>query len=194
MKMEWVIAFLIIATVFALATLAYVVVDIVLDLFRKDEEEEEAPAPVVVPVVAPVEEEKPVVVPVVVPVVLPEIVEEIDAEAADEMIDDSLALAVAHHEYGAGVGARSYINLGVIDKYFEAGDTVTLPILKEKRLIPSKIKRIKILADGTLTKPLTIKAESYSIQAMKMIELTGGTVIILEPDPNEKVETKKKSR
>lgn len=158
--------------------------DIIADLFRKSKDEEEVPAPVVVPIVAPVVEEKEEEPPVIIPVVLPEIVEHIDAVEADEMIEDEVALAVAHHEYGAGEGARSYINLGVIDKYFEAGDTVTLPVLKEKKLIPSKIKRIKILADGVLTKPLTIKAESYSIQAMKMIELTGGTVIILEPDPN----------
>jgi ribosomal protein L18E len=38
---------------------------------------------------------------------------------------------------------------------------------------------MKVLADGILNKPLTIKSESYSIQAIKMIELTGGTVIIL---------------
>ena len=39
---------------------------------------------------------------------------------------------------------------------------------------------MKILADGMLNKPLIIKSESYSIQAIKMIELTGGTVIILK--------------
>jgi ribosomal protein L15 len=39
---------------------------------------------------------------------------------------------------------------------------------------------VKILADGTLEKALTIKADSFSIQAIKMIELTGGTPIVLE--------------
>ena len=46
--------------------------------------------------------------------------------------------------------------------------------------------RVKILADGILNKPLTIKAESYSVQAIKMIELTGGTVIILIDEPKDK--------
>lgn len=190
MSMKFVIAFMIIATIFAIATLLYVVVEIIIDIFRRDEKEEkkEEPVPVVVPV--PVEEKPPVVVPIV----LPEIVDHIDAEEADELIDDSVALAVAQHEYGAGTGARSYINLGVIDKHFEADETVTLPVLKAKKLIPAKIRRIKILADGVLTKPLTVKAESYSIQAMKMIELTGGTVVILEPDPNEVVPTKGKKK
>ena len=52
--------------------------------------------------------------------------------------------------------------------------------LKEKKLIPAKTMRIKILADGHLKKPLTIKANYYSIQAIKMIELTGGKVIVLK--------------
>jgi ribosomal protein L18E len=54
--------------------------------------------------------------------------------------------------------------------------------------MPKKVKRIKILADGVLTKPLTIKAENYSVQAIKMIELTGGTVIILIDEPKDKGE------
>ncbi|MBE6661608.1 MAG: hypothetical protein E7605_09450 [Ruminococcaceae bacterium] len=76
-------------------------------------------------------------------------------------------------------GQKGHINLGDVDAAFEAGDTVTLDILKQKGLVPKKIKRIKILADGELTKPLTVKAHSFSIQAIKMIELTGGMVIKL---------------
>ena len=52
--------------------------------------------------------------------------------------------------------------------------------MKAKKLIPAKTVRIKILADGHLTKPLTVKANYYSVQAIKMIELTGGTVIVLK--------------
>ncbi len=195
MSMKWVIAFMIFATVFAIVTLIYVVVDILADLLKKkkDDGEDKKAVPVVVPVVAPVEEKKPekVVVPVVIPVV-----DHIDADEADEMITDDEAMATVEREKGAGEGAQSYINLGVIDKNFEAGDTVTLAILKAKKLMPAKIKRIKILADGVLTKPITVKAESYSMQAIKMIELTGGKVVILEPviDPNSKNKKKKKKR
>ena len=76
-------------------------------------------------------------------------------------------------------GFRTYVNLGVIDNNFEADDVITLELLKERKLVPAKTKRIKILADGELTKAFTIKAHSYSIQAVKMIKLTGGTVIKL---------------
>ena len=172
----FVIIFMIFATIFTLATLVYVAVDLIVEIIRKKRKEEEPePAPVPPVVVA-----APPPPPVFVPVVLPEIVEHIDAEEADEMLSDEDAMAFAKTEEGAGTGFKSYINLGVIDKHFNAGDTVTLAVLKEKNLLPKKVQRIKILADGILTKAITVKAESYSIQAIKMIELTGGTVIILE--------------
>ena len=57
---------------------------------------------------------------------------------------------------------------------------MTLAVLKQKGLINKKAGRMKVLADGELTKPLAVKSESYSVQAIKMIELTGGTVIILK--------------
>jgi ribosomal protein L15 len=85
----------------------------------------------------------------------------------------------ANYESGAGHGQQGIINIGVLDQNFEANDLITLSVLKEKGLISKKVGRMKVLADGILNKPLTIKSESYSIQAIKMIELTGGTVIIL---------------
>ena len=35
------------------------------------------------------------------------------------------------------------------------------------------------VAHGFLTKSFTVKAEAFSVEAIKMIELMGGTVIIL---------------
>ena len=96
------------------------------------------------------------------------------------MISDSLAMQTANYESGAGHGQQGIINIGVLDRNFNAHDVITLSILKEKGLISPKVGRMKVLADGILNKPLTVKSESYSIQAIKMIELTGGTVIILE--------------
>ena len=84
------------------------------------------------------------------------------------------------YEGGAGRGNQGIINIGIIDENFEADSIVTLDILKQKGLIQSGVGRLKILAGGTLNKPLTIKAESYSVQTIKMVELTGGTVVILK--------------
>ena len=161
---------MVIASIFAIGTLGYVTVDTVLEIRNKDKPEEE-------------KKEEPVVVaaPIVdaAPEVMPEFVEHIDAEEADAMISDSLAMKTANYESGAGHGQQGIINIGVLDDNFNAHDVITLSVLKEKGLISSKVGRMKVLADGMLNKPLTIKSESYSIQAIKMIELTGGTVIIL---------------
>lgn len=168
----FVIIFMVIASIFAIGTLVYVIVDIVLERHNKDKiEEENKEDPIVV--AAPV-------VDAATPEVMPEFVEHIDAEEADAMISDSLAMQTANYESGAGHGQQGIINIGVLDRNFNAHDVITLSILKEKGLISPKVGRMKVLADGILNKPLTVKSESYSIQAIKMIELTGGTVIILE--------------
>ena len=192
--------FMIIATIFALATIAYVVIDIIIDIKNKkkqkkeekeEEPEPEEPAPVVVPVVvapAPEPEEDHTLIAAV-PIimdeedeheVMPEIVDHIDAIEADALISDDLAMENANYESGAGQGEQGIVNIGFIDANFEANEVVTLERLKEKAMIRKNIGRLKVLADGMLNKPLTIKAESYSVQAIKMIELTGGTVIILK--------------
>lgn len=106
--------------------------------------------------------------------------EHIDAEEADVLLPDETAMELAVTESGAGTGRRATINIGVIDRHFDTGELVTLATLKEKGLITKSAGRLKVLAHGILNKPLTVKAESFSVQAIKMIELTGGTVIILK--------------
>ena len=99
---------------------------------------------------------------------------------ADELISDELAMNIARYSEGAGHGKIAIVNIGVISENFNENDTVTLEAIKEKGLVPNNIGRLKVLAGGILTKPFTVKAESYSVQAIKMIELMGGTVIILK--------------
>ncbi len=74
---------------------------------------------------------------------------------------------------------KAIINLDVISRNFEAGDTVTVNVLKEKKLIEKNVYFVKVLARGVLDKPLTVKAQDFSIDAAKMIELTGGRVVML---------------
>ena len=166
-----IIIFLVVSTLFALSTLCYVTVEIVVEKKNREELPQEKQESVDIP--APIVEDIP-------SEVMPEIVEHIDAEGADEMISDELALKTANYERGAGHGRQGIINIGVIDENFEAHDVITLSLLKQKGLVPNNVGRIKVLADGMLKKPLTVKAESYSVQTIKMIELTGGTVVILK--------------
>ncbi len=169
-----IIIFLIVATVFAFGSSGYVVWDVVASKKVKREPE---PEPTPIPEPEPIPE--PIPVPVPVPVVIPEIVEHIDAVGADEMLADNDAMELADYEEGGNDGKQGIINIGAISAVFEPDAVVTIAALKELGLISKKVQRIKILADGILDKPLTVKAEAYSVQAIKMIELTGGKVIIL---------------
>ena len=167
-----VIIFIIIAAISSLSSMTYVAVDIIVEKIKKGQP---VPVPAPVQVFVPVPQPEPVVEAA--PIVQ---VDQIDAEGADELMSDDLAMSNIKRESGGGSGFRGTVNIGEINKCFEAGDVVTLADLKAKGLVEKKAGRVKILADGTLEKALTIKADSFSIQAIKMIELTGGTPIILE--------------
>ena len=58
-----------------------------------------------------------------------------------------------------------------------------LETLKERGLIPKSTQAIKILARGTLDKPLCVLAHDFSVAAVKMILLTGGEAILIERKP-----------
>lgn len=129
----------------------------------------------------PIQSEAPMVREIPKPVeIISEPVSEIDEESADMLISDELAMSVVSYERGAGKGRRGIVNIGSIDEAFERNSVVTIDALKEKGLLALKVRRVKILAGGILHKPLTVKAEAFSVQAVKMIELTGGTVVVLK--------------
>ncbi|MBR6795156.1 MAG: uL15 family ribosomal protein, partial [Clostridia bacterium] len=77
-------------------------------------------------------------------------------------------------------GKKSYINLSVLNDYFEDGDEVTLAILKQKNLLPARIQRVKVIGNSGLEKRLTVRAHAYSAQAqMKIVSLGGEAHIVL---------------
>ena len=110
-----------------------------------------------------------------------ETVEEVAATEVDEMMTDKAAehFLVVSDETG-GNGKLGIINVGVISAAYQAGETVDLASLQEKGMIDGNIGRLKVLASGTLDKPLIIKADAFSVQAVKMITLTGGQAIELK--------------
>jgi large subunit ribosomal protein L15 len=67
------------------------------------------------------------------------------------------------------------VNLQDLERRFEAGDEVTLEALKAKGLGTRKGVPVKILAKGTISKPLTVHAHAYSAAARQAIEAAGGT-------------------
>jgi len=76
---------------------------------------------------------------------------------------------------------QSYVvvNLGQLD-VFASGSEVTPELLLERRLIRRKGEPIKILADGALTKPLTVKAHAFSSKAKEKLEALGGKAELIE--------------
>ena len=102
----------------------------------------------------------------------------VDAIHADEILSDEEAeskIEVVERVPGEkGQGKLALINLDTICENFEDGETVTLEALKAKRLVNKNAGRIKILARGVMTKKLTVYADKFSLQAVKMITLAGG--------------------
>ncbi len=68
------------------------------------------------------------------------------------------------------------VNVAVLQAKFEAGDVVTVEVLRERGLVSSKCDIVKILGDGELTKPLTVEAHRFSRSAEQKIAAAGGTV------------------
>ena len=67
------------------------------------------------------------------------------------------------------------VNLQDLERRFDAGDEVTLEALKAKGLGTRKGIPVKILAKGTISKPLTVNAHAFSAAAREAIEAAGGT-------------------
>jgi len=70
------------------------------------------------------------------------------------------------------------VNIGSLER-FDSGSVVDASKLIEVGLVKSAKKKIKILADGTLTKSLTVKAQAFSKQAQeKIVSLGGATEVV----------------
>jgi large subunit ribosomal protein L15 len=70
------------------------------------------------------------------------------------------------------------VNLGQLE-IFASGSDVTPELLRAHGLVHGRETRIKILADGSLTKSLTVKAHGFSAKAREKIEALGGKVELL---------------
>lgn len=66
------------------------------------------------------------------------------------------------------------INLDVLDKRFNDGDTVNPQALVKRGIVRKTAGGVKILGKGTLTKKLIIKAHAFSASAKAAIEAAGG--------------------
>jgi large subunit ribosomal protein L15 len=67
----------------------------------------------------------------------------------------------------------STVNVGELNA-FESGAEVTLELMLAAGLIKSPTRPVKVLGDGDIDRPLTIKAQKFSASAKAKIEAAGG--------------------
>jgi len=70
------------------------------------------------------------------------------------------------------------VNVGILNA-FEDGQEITPDLLLERGLISRRLDGVKILADGELSRRLTVKAHRFSRAAIEKIQAAGGTVVTL---------------
>jgi large subunit ribosomal protein L15 len=67
----------------------------------------------------------------------------------------------------------SVVNVGELNA-FESGAEITLDTMLAAGLVKSAVRPVKVLGDGEIDRPLTIKAQKFSASAKATIEKAGG--------------------
>jgi large subunit ribosomal protein L15 len=73
-----------------------------------------------------------------------------------------------HKEY-------NLVNTRTLEEFCDANAVVDIALLREKGVVGKSDLPLKVLADGELSKSLTIKANKFSKSAKAKIEAAGGT-------------------
>ena len=107
------------------------------------------------------------------------IVEQVSASEVNSLIANEVAAAAIIVEGSAqrkATGKKGIINVDTLSANYASGDVITIQSLRDKKLIEPGIKQVKLLARGKLDKALHVELQDYSLEAVKMIIATGGTV------------------
>lgn len=113
-----------------------------------------------------------------------EVRESVAATEVDKIMTDDVAASLIEKSDGTiDKTKQGIINIDTLSQNFESGEVVTLAEIKKRIKGYGKTTYIKVLARGTLDKPLTVEADAFSLQAVKMIVLTGGTALKKRPEP-----------
>lgn len=80
------------------------------------------------------------------------------------------------------------VNVGQLERRFEAGEEVTLQALVDKKVVKDPRGGLKVLGEGVLTKALVVKADRFSRAAQDKIEAAGGRAELVSAKPNSSEE------
>ena len=76
------------------------------------------------------------------------------------------------------------VNLNQLEAFFEAGATVTEAELRAAGLVKGACDAVKLLAQGELSKALTISVDFASETARKKVSAVGGSLTVLSESVN----------
>jgi large subunit ribosomal protein L15 len=85
------------------------------------------------------------------------------------------------------------VNVGDLERRFEAGADVTPEALKSAGLVRKLSIDVKVLGEGELTKKLTVSAHGFSKSAVEKIEAAGGSITWLRGEPVKKKKKRHKA-
>ncbi len=102
--------------------------------------------------------------------------ETVSASEAHNIIDDeSAAVLIEDLRKGAQIKTKkAIVNIDTLSQKFNAGDVVNVKSLAQKGIVPKNTTFVKVLARGYIDKPLIVELQDYSLDAVKMIVITGG--------------------
>lgn len=100
------------------------------------------------------------------------------SDVGSYMADDRAKLRVQEGNEVSDRTKSGIVNVDTLGKFFNEGEKVTVAEIKRRvSYFPKNVTYIKVLARGKLDKPLIIVADDFSLEAVKMIVLTGGRAI-----------------
>jgi large subunit ribosomal protein L15 len=85
------------------------------------------------------------------------------------------------------------VNVGDLERRFEAGADVTPEALKSTGLVRKLSIDVKVLGEGELTKKLAVSAHGFSKAGVEKIEAAGGSVTWLRGEPVKKKKKRHKA-
>ena len=100
------------------------------------------------------------------------------SDVGSYMADDRAKLRVQEGNEVSDRTRSGIVNVDTLGKFFNEGEKVTVAEIKRRvSYFPKNVTYIKVLARGKLDKPLIVVADDFSLEAVKMIVLTGGRAL-----------------